>query len=98
MRKLLIATAITALSATSVMAMDGPDHEIFMIKKDYMAKSADMIDVNSDGMVSKEEYIAYVSSKAAMKAAEQFDKLDSDKKGMMMKDDFMVGFEAPYDK
>jgi len=99
MRKLLALAAVAAaFSVTSVSAMDGPDHDIFMsMSEKHMNKTIDMLDMDEDGMISKDEFVAAMTAKAARKAAMEYDAMNEGGEPMM-KEDFMKAFTARVDK
>ncbi len=88
--KTSLVIAALLLGASCLTAADKPKGE----KADPEAVFK-KLDTNSDGSVSKEEYLASKKAqKDTAKAGKHFEKLDANKDGKLSKDEFAAGEKA----
>ena len=77
MKKLLLATALLGTLGMATNAVLADDHKM----GDHSKKMMERVDTNSDGMVSKAEFMA--------KHEEKFAMMDKNSDGMLSKDEMM---------
>ena len=86
MKKFLIATTALVFAGTASIAIAGDGHHDGKKRHHHMEKMFEKIDTNGDGVITKEESLAFHDKK--------FAKMDADSDGKVTKDEVKAYHEA----